>query len=122
MVEEVPFNMEEQEMLRKANELRLEARHSRRLRQEEVASGLEKLRKASEAERQRKAARDTEIRAFLRPLAQAFERTGYRIKPVDVTNRSAPVLRIYRSNSHPSETIEIFWQEGFLGDKGFRWE
>lgn len=113
-------------MLRKANELRAEARRTRRLRQE-VAEATRKSRAEAEAreeaEKKRKKRRDEEIRAFLLPLAESLKRTGYRIKPIEVTNRSAPVLRIYRSNAYPSETIEIYWKEPFLtGEMGFYWE
>lgn len=125
MAERMDGHALEERMLKEASRLRKEAQQLReerlRGRQEEAASGLEKLRQAETAEKKRKAVRDAEIRAFLLPLAEAFKRTGWRVKaPAWSTD---PVFTLTRSNQYPPEEIRIYWKNpGLSGQLGFYWE
>lgn len=138
-MDELSFNAEEQELLRKANEIRKEAKDRRRLRieasekawQERRTKAAEerKEKEAEEArvrkldgEKRRKAARDADITAMLLPLAKQMQMNGFRIKREYRGVMPQPVFTLRRTNVIPTEEVKIYWKEGNFGQLGFYWE
>lgn len=114
---------EEERLLRDAKRLRKQAQAMREARLKEREKDKEQWRKgAAEAEAKRKRERDIEIRAFLIPLAKAFERTGWRMK-TPTGSPHDPVFVLTRSNQWPAEEVKIYWKNpGFTNQMGFYWE
>lgn len=114
---------EEERLLREAKKLRLKAQEMRdkRLKERDKAVEFNELRQQEIARAEAKRKRDAEIREFLRPLAVAFERTGWRIK--EPYNQLNPVFILRRSNQIPAEEIKIYWKNpGLTSQMGFYWE